>query len=107
MAPQRKFALTRLAAGDYLLPSNDKTTIWRIRRYEDGPSHGLEDWPRDRQVWGVWKWRGVCWGGTVNERLFDDLDNPDQWDLVASTIDTRGEAIDEAMRRGEAQGDRS
>lgn len=34
---ERRYALTKLDAGDYLLPSNDAMTIWRISRYdEDG-----------------------------------------------------------------------
>lgn len=54
--PQRKYALTRIGPGDYLLPSNDGQTIWRIAKYEDGPSHGVEGMDRDRDFWGVWKW---------------------------------------------------
>lgn len=51
---ERKYAMTRIATGDYLLPSNDARTIWRIERYTDGPSLGL-DWPR--------VWRGVALDG--------------------------------------------
>ena len=85
---ERKYVLTKIAAGDYLLPSNDGKTIWRIMRYEDGPSYSL-DWPKDRMVWGAWSWRG-------------DLDrvDPDAWDMWAcgsQWCDTRQQAIDEAL----------
>ena len=31
----RKYAATRIEAGDYLIPSNDATTIWRVNSYKD------------------------------------------------------------------------
>ena len=34
----RKYALTKIDPGDYLLPSNDATVLYRIRKYTDGPS---------------------------------------------------------------------
>jgi hypothetical protein len=34
---ERLYQMTRIYAGDYLLPSNDRLTLWRISRYyEDG-----------------------------------------------------------------------
>ena len=92
---ERKYVLTKVAAGDYLLPSNDGQTIFRLRRYEDGPSHGLEDWPRDREFWGVWKWTGLV-------TRYGPAPDPDQWDweFQEGLMDKRGEAIDAAMRLG-------
>lgn len=90
---ERKYALTRLAAGDYLLPSNDARTIWRIRRYVDGPSQGL-DVPRDRDFWGVWRFNGP-----VDENTQVDPDDTDSWDMWSSALDTRADAIDEALRQ--------
>lgn len=75
--------------GDHLLPSNDGKTLWRFMRYEDGPSHGL-DWPRDRDLWGAWKWMGSL------ERV--DLDDWDRWHMIARGYETRAEAIEEALR---------
>jgi len=46
MTTARKYVMTRIDKGDYLLPSNDGETLWRIRQYMDGPSWGLLDWPR-------------------------------------------------------------
>ncbi len=91
---KRKYALRRLEAGDYLLIGNDDVTLWRISRYEDGPSHGLKDWPRDRMVWGLRKWETpVVLGETAIE-----LENWDRWEFWEGTFDTRQEAIDTACR---------
>lgn len=91
---ERKFALTRLAAGDYLLPGNDGLTLWRIARYEDGPSHGLQDWPRDIEFWGAWRWDYNLGPNTI-DRL--DTDTWDQWSLAHTFHDTRASAIRAAL----------
>jgi hypothetical protein len=91
--PERKYALTKVKAGDYVFPANDLQVVWRIVRYEDGPSHGIDDWPKDREVWGLWKWIGPVGAGSVVE-----LENWDRWTLVASTLDTRQAAIDHALK---------
>lgn len=90
--PQRKYALTKIKAGDYLLPSNDGKTIWRFAQYEDGPSHGL-DWPRDVVVWALWRWRDpVDLLGAV------DTEDWEGWQEVANALGRRSDAIAEAMR---------
>jgi hypothetical protein len=85
--PQRKYALTKIAAGDYLLPSNDAQMVWRIAKYEDGPTHGLDALPRDRDFWGVWRWRGQRGQSVL------DPDDWNQWAMEAASCDTRAEAI--------------
>lgn len=94
--PQRKYALTKLAPGDWLLPSNDRKTLWRIATYIDGPSTGLDDMPRDKTFWGVWKWIGR----TELPRDEIDLEFGDSWSLLSEWHESRREAIDEAMRLG-------
>jgi hypothetical protein len=85
---ERKYALTKIAAGDYLLPSNDGRTIWRLSSYEDGIDQGLD---HDLgTVWGVWKWTGD--GRTV------DPDDPGCWEMLEGTLSTRAEAITAALR---------
>lgn len=91
--PERKFALRRIKAGDYLLFSNDAKTLWRIRKYTEGPSSGLDDWPRDREVWGMWKWETpIVMGETAVE-----IENWDRWEFFEGMCDTRSEAVDRAL----------
>lgn len=93
---ERRYALTKVAAGDYLLPSSDARTLWRIRRYVDGPSAGITDWPRDREVWGVWRWLGEVAPGE-----FADPDDWDRWEHHAGLCATRADAIAEALAWGD------
>jgi hypothetical protein len=37
-AVERKYQMVRVGAGDYLLPSNDGLTLWRIHRYHENGS---------------------------------------------------------------------
>jgi len=90
---ERRYAMTRLAAGDYLLPGNDRVTLFRLATYEDGPSHGLDDSYADRTYWGAWRWNiKHRWPETV-----DDLDNWGNWDMVAALCMTRHDAIAAAL----------
>jgi len=89
---ERKYAMTRIATGDYLLPSNDAQTLYRLRSYVDGPSGGL-DWPRDRTLWCVARWVGELDPNATIETLLD----MDRWDDVATCLDTRREAIVAAL----------
>jgi hypothetical protein len=91
VSTDRKYALSRIAAGDYLLPSNDGQTIWRIARYQDGPSSGL-DLPRDRTYWGVWRWTG-----RVALAHYVDIEDWDQWDFHDGFHQTRAEAMRVAL----------
>lgn len=88
---ERKYVLTKLGKGDYLLPSNDKETIWRIGTYEDGPTYGL-DWPRDLTLWALWRWRAE------EADVALALDTWESWDRAEDGFKTRAEAIDAAMR---------
>lgn len=40
---ERKYAMTRMGKGLYLLPSNDGTTLWRISSYQEDGSAGNYD----------------------------------------------------------------
>ena len=95
---ERVYALHRIAADDYLLPSNDGLTIWRIARYTDGPSGGLTDWPRDREVWGLWRWRQPHLVASPSHLA--NVDDWNEWEFVDGLFDTRAAAIDEALRIG-------
>jgi hypothetical protein len=89
---ERKYALVKVGAGDYILPSDDAATLWRIRIYEDGPSHGL-DWPRDRDLWGIWRWTGL-----IGPTAYVDIDDWGHWEMVGGGYDRRREAIEAALR---------
>ncbi len=89
---RRKYALTKIKRGDYLLPSNDGRTIWRLCAYEDGPSTGITDWPGDVTFWGVWKWTGA--GDTVDPQDWEP------WEMMESMLPTRAEAVRAALKMG-------
>jgi len=94
-ASWRKHALHKLAAGDYLLLSNDGRTLWRVQRYTDGPSAGLADWPRDLTFWRVLRWPRVL---SKDAKLDEyDLDDLSRWHEVTSMLRTRRDAIDATL----------
>lgn len=97
---ERKYALTRVRRGDYLLPSNDGRTLWRIYSYEED---GSGEWCRD----GKWvKITGTYWGlmkydpyGPVDfAKLPDDFLEWDRWSSHGSLYETRQDAINDALR---------
>jgi hypothetical protein len=83
MHVERKYVLTKVAPGDYLLPSNDGRTIWRIARYDERPN-----W----RLWGLWRWNGPSLGVDVSH------DGWGLWEMVDSRCETRADAIRQAMR---------
>lgn len=93
---ERRFALRRIGAGDYLLPSNDGRTLWRLQRYEDGPSYGLDDWSRDRTFWRTLRWPESISRGTKLDQF--DISNLGRWREVADLLSTRRAAIEIALR---------
>lgn len=94
---ERKYMLTRLAPGDYLLPSNNGERIFRIARYIDGPSLGLEDMPRDREFWGIWETDLLNGTYGLLDRKVIDTDWS-KWEMYTGCFDTRREAIDAVLR---------
>lgn len=92
----RKYVLTKIAAGDYVLPSNDGKTLWRIAKYTEGPSSGITDWPRDKEVWGVWRWEKQ-----ISVGAYLDTEDWTRWPLSSGPHFSRAEAIQAALRAGE------
>jgi hypothetical protein len=93
----RRHALRRLGPGDYLLVSNDGRGLYRIRRYVDGPSGGL-DWPRDRKFWGADKWKDSSIPTSLSR---DDLDDPARWRSELYEMDeTREQVIEKVLANG-------
>ena len=86
---ERKYALKRIATGDYLLPSNDAQIFWRISAYEDGPSHGLDGWPRDINLWRVMRYVGTG--------AFVDFEDSSVWREFEDGFKRRADAIEAAL----------
>jgi hypothetical protein len=91
---ERKYALTRIEAGDYLLLSNDGKKLWRVKKIIEGPSSGL-DWPSDREVWGLWEWTGDL------DKL--DIEDWNLWNFYEGMHETRHSAIDSALKSKQPQ----
>jgi hypothetical protein len=88
---ERKYALTKLDKGDYLMPSNDGKTIWRVC---------LGDEPVDdvgmvfETRWQVFKWVGY----RARPETVEDLEDWGNWNCwIATGCRTRSEAIQEAL----------
>jgi hypothetical protein len=92
MSAERRYALRKVRAGDYLLLTDRRQALWRVQRYEDGPSYGLDDWPRDRTFWRVLRWSGQL---TSAMRRLDsyEVDDLDRWHETDCMLGTRCEAI--------------
>lgn len=98
-AVERKYKMTRVRAGSYLLPSNDGETLWHIYSFEDGESHGLEGEP-DRTWWAAAKFRGTfeeASAAVMRDLLDFDYITHERWSEWASYMKTRGEAIEAAL----------
>lgn len=86
-AIKRKYVMTRLAASDYVLPSNDAKKLFRIR-YETDNELGGEGAPT--RGWFVYEYNQP-----VSGRL--DVDNGDNWDFYGGPHKSREEAVQDAL----------
>lgn len=99
--PERKFVLTKVGVGDYLLPGNDGRTLWRLRTYEDGASFGLEHYDHDFTRWGLYRYVHPLRSFDI-QFTKDELDEWDLWETVDTDFPTRRAAIAEALRMSNA-----
>lgn len=88
---ERKYAMTRVKAGDYILPDNDGKTIWRLQKYQEDET---VTWGDGSPVKGSF-WRVLKWKPTTDGVL--DLDDWDRFDEWSYGHRTRDEAIQEAL----------
>lgn len=101
-ATERKYALTRLNAGDYLLPSNDGTTLLRVSSYVEDGSGGNYIAGKWTPVVGTF-WNCYRFIGTMTEAeriLIDDPDTLldwDEWREIECGLRTRKEAIQSGL----------
>lgn len=94
---ERKYALTRLSKGDYLLPSNDAQTLWRVYTYEEDGSASFVIRDGSEQVI-----KGIFWAlakrPMPNPDVPFDLEEWEGWVPWADLFDSRKEAIEDALR---------
>lgn len=91
---ERRWQMTRLAAGDYLLPSNDGTTLWRLERYEERDGTLTRD---DGSVVNADFWMVSRFRLPLDEASAHDLDDRSLWVGHRWMLPTRAAAIAEAM----------
>ena len=89
---ERNYAMTRLGAGDYLLPSNDATILWRVCRYDEDDAQ--------RQVWGYWRWGGTFADteqvrATIAEAI--TMGDWSRWTFWAGPYRNRRDAVEAAL----------
>lgn len=98
MVTERKYTLTLVQSGSYLLPSNDARTLWHIYRFEDGRSYGLDE--PDRMWWACAMYRGTIeQAQAAVVRDMEDLGyiSGRNWRETASYMRKRSEAIEAAL----------
>lgn len=95
---QRKYRMTSVRAGSYLLPSNDGQTLWHIYSFEDGRSHGIDE--PDRTWWACAYFPDTYDRAVASaERDVDDYGYIDHgnWRECDSHLPTRSAAIIQAL----------
>lgn len=99
MTIERRYAMTRLGTGDYVFPSNDRSLMLRVWRYEDAPTGDHRDGVRP--YWAAGRFRGTAEQAVASMerdlREFGYVDHAD-WIETDSFLRTRQEAIDDALR---------
>lgn len=85
---ERKYPLSKIAAGDYVLPSNDGRALWRVSRYRVDDRRSVDRWL-------IQRWIG---GGNLEAIARSDLLDWNLWETWDTEYETRAEAIDAALR---------
>ncbi len=112
---KRKFKLTRIGAGDYLLFDNEGRDLWRVCTYEEDGSATYEDTKgRERAVTGTFWQTQKYTGRLVRDEhgvVADtpggsaiDLDNFDLWQTWIRANRSRHSAIQAVLRAGSEGG---
>ena len=107
-ARERKYAMTRLGRGDYLLPSNDAQTLWRVYAYEEDGSatYQTEFIPGKGPSGPERVLRGRFWALARRPMpemgfLVSDLFEWDDWQFWAGPLQSREQAIRYALSHEE------
>jgi len=104
---ERRYALVRVGKGDYLLPSHDLQTLWRIRSYlEDGSAFWVDEKGAEHEIrgtfWSVHRYSGTPAQAADDDDLLDP-DESDRWSAWGYGFRTRQEAVADAIADGRAR----
>lgn len=99
---ERKYSLHRIGPGDYLLPSNDGQTIWRIQQYEEDGSAEVELWSGKRKrlkgrYWAAYRYAGPRRYSVGRFPVADDVSEWANWEMFDSLLPSRRKAIAVAL----------
>ncbi len=100
METTRRYRMTRIGDGDYVFPSNDCLTLWRVYRYrEDGSAEwGNGGAPILGDFWAAARFEGSF--EDASSLAFTDREqflSWEDWEFVAGPLFTRREAIHHAL----------
>lgn len=93
---ERRYALRKLETGDYVLPSNDLSILWRICAVDEPTT--ASDLTSMERLWDLYRWRHPA--PIVEEDVAESIIEDDwtEWECVGSGFPTRAYAIEEAMK---------
>jgi hypothetical protein len=102
---ERLWQMTRLGAGDYLLPSNDRQTLWRIRKYQerDGTLTRGDGSVVNGDFWSLHGWKHTTPPAEYQFDEYERLTDWHNWAEVACMMPTRKACIDYALELDERQ----
>lgn len=86
--PGRKYAMTKLSAGDWICPSNDARWLYRFMLYDEDGSAENSDGPIVGQFWATA--RILMPKADHQLRIYDHV----AWEWRADLMRSRSEAID-------------
>lgn len=102
--PERVYAMIRLRAGDWMLPSNDGQTMYRLSSYvEDGSAWYEDEHGREHKIvgtfWNVSRMTMTKLQALVESPVTDDEDilDWDEWETESSGHPSRKAAIEAAL----------
>lgn len=96
---ERRYQMTRVGKGDWLLPSNDRQTLWRIHTYDEDGSAEYQDETGWHKIVGTF-WATAKYNGDIpdDRPLPEDFLEWHRWTPWAGPFSTRGDAIKDVIR---------
>jgi hypothetical protein len=94
---EQKFSSFKIEAGDYLVPGNDKITLFRVcKGTEDNIAEDSET-VVSTPCWEVFRWYGRLTQKEVNEKIANDVVEWDRWEFMENAP-TKAEAMQATAR---------